>query len=815
MIRNRKALRRIAAALLMAGLVVAQGAHAEVTLNFVNADIDQVAKAIGAATGKTIIVDPRVKGQLNLVSEHPVPEEQAIKTLESALRMQGFSLVQDHGVLKVVPEADAKLQGVPTYFGNSTPARGDQVITQVFELHNESANNLLPVLRPLISPNNTIAAYPANNTLVVTDYADNVRRIGSIIAGVDNAAGRQIEVVPLRNAIAVDVAQQLSKLLDPGAIGSTDATLKVSVTPDPRTNSLLLRASNKARLAAAKKLAQQLDAPSSQPGNMHVVHLRNANAVQLAKTLRGMMGKGGSEGTTGSSAESNNAGSFNEGGGGGGATSTGTPGVPPLPSSFGSSSSSGSMGGNYGSGAGSGSGGLGGNRSFSSNRQGGGNEDNNPPGGMIQADASTNSLIITASDPVYRNLRAVIDQLDARRAQVYIEALIVELQASSAANLGIQWQGALLSNGGNNGVYAGSNFGGSTSNIVNLTALGAGAATAGNLSGALSSLNPGSATPILPNGINIGLLHRFGNIFGLGGLLQALSSSSDANVLSSPNLMTLDNEEARIIVGQNVPIPSGSYTTNTSSATGVNAFNTFDRQDVGTVLHIKPQITDGGILKLQLYTEVSSVDQATINNSASNGGFSINKRSVQSTVLADDGSIVVLGGLIGDNYSAGNSKVPLLGDIPWIGQLFRSENKNRQKDNLMIFLRPVIVRDLEDSTAIAENRYDLMRDQQLGYQTDNRLIRDKNVPQLPNVPPGPAEGARPSSNLFDLRRMTPQSSGAMAAPPGAAQQGGAAPGTGNANPSVGGAPGTADPSAPNPPPQGVRPSNPGVSQGGS
>ena len=816
MIRNRKALRRIAIALLAAGLVVAQGAHAEVTLNFVNADIDQVAKAIGAATGKTIIVDPRVKGQLNLVSENPVPEDQAIKTLESALRMQGFSLVQDHGVLKVVPEADAKLQGVPTYFGNSTPARGDQVITQVFELRNESANNLLPVLRPLISPNNTIAAYPANNTLVVTDYADNVRRIASIIAGVDNAAGRQVAVVPLRNAVAVDVAQQLSKLLDPGAVGSTDATLKVSVTPDPRTNSLLLRASNKSRLAAAKKLAQQLDAPSSEPGNMHVVHLRNANAVQLAKTLRGMMGKGGAEGATGASAESNAAGAFNEGGGGGGgATSTGTPGVPPLPTSFGSSASSGSMGGNYGAGSGSGAGGLGGNRSFSSNRQGGGGgEENNPPGGMIQADAATNSLIITASDPVYRNLRSVIDQLDARRAQVYIEALIVELQASSAGNLGIQWQGALLSNSGNNGVYAGSNFGGSTSNIVNLTALGAGAATAGNLSGALSSLNPGSATPILPNGINIGLLHRFGHIFGLGGLLQALSSSSDANVLSSPNLMTLDNEEARIIVGQNVPIPSGSYTTNTSSATGVNAFNTFDRQDVGTVLHIKPQITDGGILKLQLYTEVSSVDQATLTNSASNGGFSINKRSVQSTVLADDGSIVVLGGLIGDNYSAGNSKVPLLGDIPWIGQLFRSENKSRQKDNLMIFLRPVIVRDQDDSTAIADNRYDLMRDQQLGYQTDNRLIRDKNVPQLPAMPPGPAQGARPSSNLFDLRRMTPQANGAMSAAPGAAQPGGAVPGTPNASPPVG-APGTVNPPAANPSQQGVSPANPGVSQGGS
>src|SRR5579863_163216 len=285
MTRNRMALRRIASALLVAGLLAANTAHAQVTLNFVNADIDQVAKAIGAATGKTIIVDPRVKGQLNLVSENPVPEEQALKTLQSALRMQGFALVQDHGVLKVVPEADAKLQGVPTYVGNSPQARGDQIITQVFELHNESANNLLPVLRPLISPNNTIAAYPANNTLVVTDYADNVRRIASIIAGVDSAAGQQVAVVPLKNANALDLAQQLSKILDPGSIGSTDATLKVTVTADPRTNSLLLRASSGARLAAAKQLARSLDAATTQPGNMHVVSLRNADATRLAKTL--------------------------------------------------------------------------------------------------------------------------------------------------------------------------------------------------------------------------------------------------------------------------------------------------------------------------------------------------------------------------------------------------------------------------------------------------------------------------------------------------------------------------------------------------
>lgn len=752
MTRNPVALRRMAIALLIAGLATGRLAYADVSLNFVNADIDQVAKAIGAATGKTIIVDPRVKGQLNLVSENPVPEDQAIKTLESALRMQGFALVQDHGVLKVVPEADAKLQGVPTYLGNSTPARGDQVITQVFELHNESANNLLPVLRPLISPNNTIAAYPANNTLVVTDYADNVRRIAAIIAGVDNAAGQQIDVVALKNANALDIAQQLTKMLDPGTIGSTDATLKVAVTADPRTNSVMIRASNKARIAMAKRLAQQLDAPSAEPGNMHVVHLRNANAVQLAKTLRGMMGKGGETATSGSSAESTSTSSFNQGLGGG-STSTGTAGTPPLPSTYGGGSSLGGSSGGGGGISGGSSGGMG-SQGFLGQRQGttggggGGGGEENPAGGMIQADAATNSLVVTASEPVYRNLRAVIDQLDQRRAQVYIEALIVELTATTGANLGIQWQGILLSNGNNNGVYAGSNFGTSTGNIVNLTATGAAVAQSGNLSTSLATL-AASGAPLLPNGLNIGLLHRFGNIFGLGGLLQALSTSADSNVLSSPNLITLDNEEAKIVVGSNVPILSGGYTTPSGATSGISTFNTYDRQDVGTVLHLKPQITDGGLLKLQLYAEVSSVDPTTINNP---GGFTITKRTLQSTVLADNGEIIVLGGLMGDTYTGGTSKVPLLGDIPWIGQLFRSENKTRSKDNLMLFLRPVIVRDEDDSAAIAASRYEFMRSQQQGYEIDNRVIKDNDVPVMPAVPPSPREGANPVDNLFDTDR---------------------------------------------------------------
>ncbi len=730
-------MRRIATTLLVAGIIVSQAAYAQVTLNFVNADIDQVAKAIGAATGKTIIVDPRVKGQLNLVAERPVPEDQALKTLQSALRMQGFALVQDHGVLKVVPEADAKLQGVPTYIGNAPQARGDQVITQVFELHNESANNLLPVLRPLISPNNTVTAYPANNTIVVTDYADNVRRIAQIISGVDSAAGAQVQVVPLRNANAIDLAAQLQKMLDPGAIGNSDATLKVSVTADPRTNALLLRASNASRLAAAKRLVQQLDAPSAVPGNMHVVPLRNADAVKLAKTLRGMLGKGGND--SGSSASSNDANSFNQNGGSSssGNFSTGTSGTPPLPSGgLGGSSSSSAYGGSSGSG-GLGTGGLlGGDKDK--------NGDDNQPGGMIQADSATNSLIITASDPVYRNLRSVIDQLDARRAQVYIEALIVELNSTTQGNLGIQWQVASGQFLGGTNLNPGLGLGNS---IINLTAGGVANAAGGITGGGLAS-NLGQ----LSQGLNIGWLHNMFGVQGLGALLQYFAGVSDANVLSTPNLITLDNEEAKIVVGQNVPIATGSYS-NLTSGTTSNAFNTYDRRDVGLTLHVKPQITDGGILKLQLYTEDSAVVSGTTNAQT---GPTFTKRSIQSTILADNGEIIVLGGLMQDNYQVSNSKVPLLGDIPWIGQLFRSESKVRAKTNLMVFLRPVIISDRSTAQEVTANRYDYIQGVTGAYKSDNNVIRDKDDPVVPPMPLGPSQGGTPAGNLFDLDKMRRQ-----------------------------------------------------------
>ncbi|MEX3901422.1 type II secretion system secretin GspD [Paraburkholderia sp. BR10954] len=655
---NTMALSRVATALLLAAPMTAQTAHA-------------------------------------LVSENSVPQDQALKTLQSALRMQGFAPVQDHGVLKVVLEADTKLQGVPTYVGNAPTARGDLVITQVFALRNESANNLLPVLRSLVSPNNTVAAYPAKNTIVVTDYADNVRRIARIIADFDSAAGQAFAVVPLKNANAIDIAQQMNKMLDPGSIGSTDATRKVSISSDPRTNSLLMRASNTTRLAAAKELAKQLDMPTTMPGNIHVVPLRNADATKLARTLRSMLGKDGDEGSSGGS---NDANSFNQ---------------------------------------------------------------NSTGGGMITADPTTNSVIITAPEATYRNLRAVIDQLDARRARVYIDALIVELNSNTSGNLGIQWQVA------NDNLFDGTNLAAGTGNsIINLTP-----AAAAGVGKGLATAPASSAAPV-QQGPNIGWIHNTFGVQGLGGLLQALSQTADANVLSTPNLITLDNEEAKIIVGDNVPIQTGSDSNLTSGTTSA-AFNTVDRADIGLTLHVNPQITDGGILKLQLYTEDSAIVTGTNNASTNPASPEFTKSSIQSTVLCDNGEIIVLGGLMQDDYRVRNSKVPLLGDIPWLGQLFRSEQKTRAKTNLMVFLRPVILSDRDTTQAVTANRYDYIQGVQGAYRSDNNIMRDRDDPVVPPMPLGPSQGGVPAMNLFDLNQMRRQQMMPQQVPPQAVPQAGA------------------------------------------
>lgn len=652
-----------------------------VTLNFKDADIDSVIGAFGHLLDRTFVIDPRVRGKMTLETPRPVTRAQAYQLLQSQLRSQGFAVVETGTLTKVVPEADAKLQSSPVTAGRAPSAAGDQIVTQIFRLSHESASNLVPVLRPLISPNNTIVAYPNNNSLVVTDYAANLQRVARIIATLDSPSTSGIEVVPIEHAVAADIAMAVARMVDDGARASAgaqvDAGQRVMVMADPRINAVMIRTNSPAKMSLVRSLIARLDQPSVQPGNVNVVFLRNAEAVKLAETLRGVLGGGGGLGSQfGGSAVSALAG----GATGASATTTGT----------------------------------------QTGAQSGGSaplqQSSTQPvtvqaaGAIIAADPSTNSLIITAPEPVYRNLRTVIDKLDTRRAQVFIESLIVEISAERAAELGIQWQ-FLSAPEGSTRLLGGTNLParGSGGNILDATA------------------NIGS----VGQGLNLGVVRGTTTIPGIGTVLnlsvlaRALETTANANILATPNLLTLDNEEARIIIGQNVPFVTGQFTATGAAGGAVNPFQTIERQDVGTTLRVKPQVSEAGTVRLQIFQEVSSVQSTALA-----AGIVTNRRAIESNVLVDDGQIVVLGGLIEERVEGGEQKVPGLGDLPVMGQLFRYDNRKRVKTNLLVFLRPVVMRNSEAAYAVTADRYEYMR----------VLRGDATLPEhwaLPNFQPSP------------------------------------------------------------------------------
>ncbi|WP_230413778.1 type II secretion system secretin GspD [Undibacterium umbellatum] len=665
------------AALLTAGFLLAPMAMAQdpskntVDINLVGADIESAIKAIGHYTGVTFIIDPRVKGQINLVSETPLTKDQAFKLLTSTLRLQGFSVVTADGYSKVVPESDAKLQPGPTQNAGSArseAAKGDQVITQIYKLNYESSANIVTILRPLISPNNTINGNPGNNTVVITDYADNIKRLNKIIAALDVPATTDMDVILVKHAIASDITAMVSKVIDAGASGA-DPTKPVLLA-DPRSNAILVRASSVAKANQIKSLIAKLDQPTSQPGNVHVVYLKNAEAEKLAQTLRSIV-TGDTSSSRGSSSNISNAGS----------AANGTNSPVAANTSGGTQSSMPSF-----------------SNSSTGNSSGGGGA-----AGYIQSDAATNTLIITASEPVYRNLRAVIEQLDARRAQVYVEALIVEMSADKSNELGVQWMGLSGDSTSNYRIGGGTSFSTKGNNLLNLAA--GNAATAG-------SVLPGA-------GLSLGIFKQINGQLGLGALARVLQTDGNANVLSIPNIVTLDNEEANIIVGKNVPLITGQFTTGSGGSAGVNPFQTIERKQVGLKLKIKPQISEGGTVKLAIYQEVSSVDDTT--NVA---GIITKERSITTNVLVDDGQIIALGGLIEDSTTDGGEKVTGLGDLPIIGNLFKYQTSKRSKTNLMVFLRPTVIRNAEQSNNISVDRYDYMRTQIVPSKdgaTDNLL----------------------------------------------------------------------------------------------
>lgn len=716
------------------------------TLNFVNADLEATVRAIGQYTGRQFVIDPRVKGTINLVTERPVTKQQAYEQLLSALRLQGFTIVESPGgIARILPEADAKLQGGRVVTPQETTApRGDQVVTQVFELQYESATNLVPVLRPLIAPNNTISAYPANNTLVITDYAENLRRLREIIASIDRPGAADAEIVPLKHGLALEIATVANRVLDEGARAAgqaNDGGQRVQVLAEPRTNSLILRAASRARAFAARQLIEKLDQPSVTPGNINVIYLRNAQAVRLAQTLRAVISSDPSflpqVGSTGGlSSGSSSFGSMSSS-----SSSSG------LSTTSGSSSSQQPLGGSTT---------AAGTTATTSSSSGGGSGN---LAGLIQADAATNSLIITAPEPLFRNIRAIIEKLDVRPAQVVIESLIVEVTANKAAEFGIQWQAMDGYSKSGTSVVGGTNFGSSGTNIIS------------------AAVDPTT----LGQGLNIGVMRGTVTIAGqeitnLGFLARALETDANANILSQPNIQTLDNEEAQFLVGQNVPFITGSYTTSSSTST-VNPYQTYERKDVGLQLRVKPQISEGGVVRLGIYLEISSVQSGTTTT-----GLITNKRAFESTVLVEDGNYVVLSGLIEDQTNNSENRVPVLGSIPFIGALFRYESRDRQKTNTMVFLRPKVIRSEQASSALAADRYEYMRTQ-LGQsqKLDNWALQGYQGNELPpypsvvpNAPPAAPDAVPPPMQQDAPVLPAPPATGLAptAAPPAPAAVGG-------------------------------------------
>ena len=642
-----------------------------VFLSFVDTDIESVIKAIGQISNKNFLIDPKVKGTININTTRPVPKAMAYQILLSALRVQGFTAVESNGITSIVPELDAKTRFTPSLANGKQESM--QIATQVYVLKNESANNVITIVKPIMSANSVITAYPSNNSLIVTDYTDNLAKISKLIRSIDLEHRGENSIVQLKFASAFELSQIITKIINEST--PVDTNKRLIAIPDARTNSIVFRADNISLINRAFEIIEKLDVPTNATGNsIHVVYLKNADATKLAATLRALMTIKGIEGIAGVTPNNINSLSTQNA-----AVMDPNKTITPISGD-------------------------------NSNRQTNLSSPFSPlassqENGMVQADIASNSLLITAPDHVYNKLLAVIDKLDIKRAQLYIEALIAEVSTDKASEFGVQWQEleGLNSTSNNLQAIAGTNFNKAGGNILGV---------AGNLKTAGAGLNIG----ILRGKVNI---PGIGEVANLGLLAHALESNANANILSKPNILTLDNEEAKIVIGQNLPFLTGQYAQTNGSAS-VSPFQTIERQDVGLTLKVKTQISEGNTIKLAIRQEVSSVAD-TLNI----GGVITNKRSIDTTVLVDDGSIIVLGGLIEDRVTDTVSKVPILGDLPGFGTLFRSVTRGHTKTNLMVFLRPYIMSNTDDATKISNARYNYIIQEQL-------KVTPKQVWPLPN-----------------------------------------------------------------------------------
>lgn len=667
-------------------------------VNLKDADITALVSEVAEVTGKNFVVDPRVKGTITVISSKALSANELYELFLGVLSVNGFAAVPSGSAVKIVPDVNAKQMAVPVDVSFSQ--KGDALVTRVITLDNANAVDLVPVLRPMMPQFAHLAAIPSANALVISDHANNIDVITTIIQQLDGTDSDEVEVLTLKETRVDDVVAMLESLTGisgPGVAANKDSKqfYRVRVVADSRSNRLLLKgdANGRKRL---RELVVTLDTPNERLGGVKVFRLKHASAKQVAEVLRGLVAGDGSAGSRSNLSSSLSAGSAS------GASSS-------------ANSSPVSVSGN---------------------------------GVNLIADDSLNALVVRADPAMMKEVVNVIEQLDQRRSQVLIQAAIVEVSGDNAQQLGVQW----AAGDPNSGV-----------GLINFSTAGTSLAS---LAAAVASDTPpasfsdGAAFALGKTGTNSNGDRTF-----YGALIQALATTTNANLLSTPSIMTLDNQEAKIVVGQNVPFITGSSTS--SSSTTTNPFQTIERQDVGITLKVIPHIGEGGTVRLEIEQEVSAVLPSV--QGVNSADLITSKRSIKTTVLADDGQTIVLGGLIKDDNTKTVSKVPLLGDIPLLGYLFRASSDKKTKQNLLVFLQPTLLRDGSSAVEMSRRQYDSIR------TLDMSVSKNGKVTRLPETVEAIYQGYKPKAEKPEVAPVPMESAAANEKPAESAPAPAAAP----------------------------------------
>jgi general secretion pathway protein D len=675
-----------------------QAATQRITPNFKDADITQIIEAVSMATGKNFIIDPRVRAQVTMLSSTPMTPDQFYQAFLAILQVHGFIAVPAGNVIKIVPDANMR-QYPADDLPNHVSSTSDELVTQVLAVKNVGAAQLVPVLRPLMPQNAQLSAVTGANILIISDRASNVNRMMRIIARIDEVGNPDIDVIPLRSATAADTARVLNSLL--AQSGETGGSLKI--VADDRSNSILLSGDDNVRMRV-KALVTHLDTPVDTGSETQVRYLRFSDAEDLATRLKEQM-----SGTSGGSSSSSTA-ALN-------ALLNRQPTSQPQPNAQGNTPSPGSPTAQAGAATGAATISLAGGTA------------------TIWADKANNALVITAGQRSMKALNAVIDKLDIRQPQVYVEAIIAEVTVDKTSDLGVNWAiespNSSVPVGGFVSPVAGSS-------IVDLVEGYLSSSTSSSSTSTSSSSTSGlNDTTLNGTTLGIGRLKAAGVNFAL--MLRALQADSRTNILGTPSVVTRNNQEAKMEVAQEVPFLTGQYST--TNGTG-SAFQTIEREEVGTILTVTPTISEGDTVLLKLQVESSSLA------ASAQGAVDLitNKRQITTSVLIKDTGTLVLGGLIQDSVTNTENSVPLLGSIPFIGELFRTRNTEKTKTNFLIFLQPHILRNDAQAAVETDAKYDYIRDQQRILNKDPRVLPLQ--PYAPSDPLPSMENGRTSSGIL-------------------------------------------------------------------